>query len=502
MTNQKEPSDKVLTKHDESIEPIITQIDVLKFPVFFVNESPEDFLGDEVHKPSKFKITRKGPIGGVNEKDLFHALVHLAKQSDFESDEIPFISRQLLQMMNWGVSGFYYRKLQKTISNLCDMKITIEGEQLWKEVQFFHNPTLWSSKDPEQESLFPSSVYMAKSLQKICKEGRLKAIHPYFFSLRRALHAKRLFELISSRASDHKTWKVDIFELRDLMPLEGKKYRTKSGIKQSICLALDRLKTDGIIFDYRFNASEKNSENLLIDINNDYFYSKKFPTKSSSESQAPLLIEDNKNHLTQMLVERGIAEKTACELVLEHNEQKIELQIEHIDFIREQAEQGRAKAPDNPSAFLIKAIKENYQLPHNFKSSLERKKDIIKGNLIEEAEYYLEHNELLKAKAKVEECLKIDPEFSDANRIFNKVTELIREQEKNEAVAVYVESLSSENLEKLHRKTELRLKQELKPNFLSLISKEGRKSVFYQSMFQTVVLEQYELEKQQTSFPI
>ena len=219
---------KIPTKHDDSVTPIVTQLDVLRHPVFLAAElSDEDFDSEILISGKNTKVVRTGPKAGMNEEDLFHALVHVAYEGGFETQDVEFVSRRLLKLMKWGVSGAEYRRLIKAMNNLCAMRVTIDSDVVWKQMQFFHSPEIWhNAKDPDQEPLFKSSVSMGKALFKLCKSGRLKRVHSYYYDLRRFKYAKKIFSQICGRASDLKFWKVDIFELAKLIGLSGKKYKT------------------------------------------------------------------------------------------------------------------------------------------------------------------------------------------------------------------------------------------------------------------------------------
>ena len=89
----KEPGklSKIPTKHEDGVQPIITQTDVLKYPIFLVTEAPEEFDGSfPILGKTKVKLT--SPKLGANEADVFHALIHLGKQQNFREKEIEFIN--------------------------------------------------------------------------------------------------------------------------------------------------------------------------------------------------------------------------------------------------------------------------------------------------------------------------------------------------------------------------------------------------------------------------
>ena len=76
------------------------------------------------------------------------------------------------------------------------------------------------------------------------------------------------------------------------------------------------------------------------------------------------------SELERQLIQRGVTVATAAELVSQHSEERIRAQMERLDWLLE-------KKPENinePPAYLVQAIKNDYAAPKGFVSNAERKR--------------------------------------------------------------------------------------------------------------------------------
>ena len=88
------------------------------------------------------------------------------------------------------------------------------------------------------------------------------------------------------------------------------------------------------------------------------------------EVEQPLNFEEvsELGELERELVERGVTESTAVELVSSYPESQVRTQIEHFDFLTETS----PETVKNPGAWLPDAIRKRYGLPKGFTSKAER----------------------------------------------------------------------------------------------------------------------------------
>jgi hypothetical protein len=96
------------------------------------------------------------------------------------------------------------------------------------------------------------------------------------------------------------------------------------------------------------------------------------PTVLEIEPSQPLLDAGGNamNDLERELVRRGVNEATALELVRQHSEEKIRAQIERVDWLIVK----KPNKVEDPAAYLVCAIKEDYAPPPRFVSQAEHQR--------------------------------------------------------------------------------------------------------------------------------
>lgn len=86
--------------------------------------------------------------------------------------------------------------------------------------------------------------------------------------------------------------------------------------------------------------------------------------------EGPTAAEREISELERELIGHGVTEAVAAELVREHGEEKIAAQIERVDWLAEK----KPEKLDDPSAYLVAAIKNDYAAPKGFISKAERQR--------------------------------------------------------------------------------------------------------------------------------
>jgi hypothetical protein len=88
------------------------------------------------------------------------------------------------------------------------------------------------------------------------------------------------------------------------------------------------------------------------------------------EEPTPLLLETAETELERELIRRGVTAAVAQELVREHAEEKITAQMERLDWLAEK----KPQKIDDPAAYLVGAIRNDYAPPKGFVSKAERER--------------------------------------------------------------------------------------------------------------------------------
>lgn len=449
-----------------SFDPIITSIDFLKNPVFIPSFDTPDGYNGEFSVNGKVQVSLKGPALKANESDIFHALTHTAKKQNFKQNEVYFFMNDLLKLMHWERDGKNYARLKKSIDTLLEVGIEIEGVQpkmgkRSRRWQILTGRELYSGANKSQDILLKSWVRFSDEMLQLFKSGALKAIHPVYFDLRSPLE-KRLFGLLSVRASDLEFWKVTLVMLRDLLPLTGKTYQYQSKIWDTLKCPLHRLKERGIIFDFELQK-EKNSNQLSLCmwLNHDFFVSTKrrFTQKESSIIDEPLVAE---------LVKRGILEKVAKSLVDEAKDtQKIYKQLEHFDSKIISAPLSERLRP----GWLVEAIRSDYTYSFHLISDNEEKKIKQSVDLIKIAQNSFRHGEFDLVIQQAQNALMLNYS-KKAEEIIGEARQIIDREEKLKSI------------KKLMKTEELGLLREKAWKKVSILSKKPLQEIIASVMYQ------------------
>ncbi|MCP4601192.1 MAG: replication initiation protein [Proteobacteria bacterium] len=494
----------VPTKHEEGIEPIITQIDVLRNPVFSLKD-----VGEKIEEARQYGAGGNISVKVENQQlsahaaDVFHMLVHLAKQDDFVLDDqvLYFVTADVLRAMGWDQSGYYYNRFSRCLDELTNVRITFvketENGTIDGNLQFFHSKIIFKphkGKDDGQLSLYRSQISLTPLLLQICRKGRLKPIHPVYYKLHSRI-SKRLLELISAYASDLSKWEIDCIWLRDMIPLEGKKYKHAANVKDNLGRALKKLDQLNVIHAYEF---EKRGRQwfAIISPNHDYLYSRAYPVnKKRRRKTADDMIIDISPELTTIrrLVEYGINEATSRKLIDKHGEDLVEYQIEHLEYLIKQERNGATKkrAPKNHGGWLVKAITSNYMAPRGFKTqeeiNLEKKTRVAE----KEAQDLFSKKQYSKAVTIAEQYLGNSPTLEE---ILQAARQKIDEEKNSKLVDDFVKSLSKDQAAKIHKKTVIELKK-IAGNLGTKAIKEGITNPIYAGMFEKIAAVQFRKKK-------
>ena len=152
------------------------------------------------------------------------------------------------------------------------------------------------------------------------------------------------------------------------------------------------------------------------------------------------------SELERELTHRGVTLATAVELANQHTEEKIRAQMERLDWLLE-------KKPDKieePAAYLVQAIKNDFAAPKGFVSKAERQRreEAKQARTREEAEEHRhQHEKQTRERTELEAIDAYLQQLTPAQRIkheaaaFAQASEEIRQNYQNPAMHRFRESL-------------------------------------------------------------
>ena len=353
----------MLKKNCQNEAYVAMPMDFMRNPVFLPGGSPPAGFNGELFVNGDLKVTLKGAIEG-DAADIFYALADRAKKECFIHNKVSFVMGDLLKQLNLDDSGDNYARVRKAIDALYEVSVEIKGvtdsgttEGGWRIITSRH---LRKNNRNKSDGVH-SWVKLSDEILELFRAGALKLVHPIYFQLNGPLD-KRLFTLISVRASDLSNWEIKTFTLRDLMPLLGQKYMNPSGVLQQLDRTLKSLEKTGVIHGFEF-LKEGNRKDPIVTIrpNREYFYSQGRPVKHflekkeiGSKKEKPVV--SSENTIVSMLMAKKVSKKVAEELSQKYSEEKIK---EKIQFA-EELKMGNKNIRSIP-AFLVESIRNDYE---------------------------------------------------------------------------------------------------------------------------------------------
>ena len=298
------------------------------------------------------------------------ALIYLGKQADnFKSNRVAFTPNQIFTVVGWSPKGQNYERLRGVLRRLKHLTITYEnawwdteGRQYEEEYalsiiadyrivrqvsgpQAKQQPKSWVRWDPE----FYDSLVTRGSLKHIDFDQLLALKYPI---------AQRMYRFLDKRFHKRGEYAGDLRDFACGHIGLSEKYdigELKSKLKASIV----ELESIGFITTCapRERYSKQSKGKWTIRFERAAVHS------GDDESVAEA------NTMEQQLAAHGVTEAAAHELVEQHPEEQIALQLEHLEFLsRNKSHQ----APENPGAWLPVAIAKRYTPPKAFITKAER----------------------------------------------------------------------------------------------------------------------------------
>lgn len=420
----------------DDASPVIMSIDFLRNPVFIPGRDiPSDFDGN-LFVNGELKVSIKGPPLDGDAADVFHALTHRAREQNFANNKVSFVLNDLHKQLNLSRQGNSYSRVRKAIKSLYEVSVEMQGVNL-KSGKFeggwriLTARALYDNKDRKKGQGSQSWVKFSDEMLELFRSGALKAVHPIYFKLPEAID-RRLFALISVRASDLRSWEIPALTLRDLIPLLGKKYSTPSGVLQQLSRNLTRLQEFGVIKGFEVLKTDNKKEPLIsIHPNSDFYISKSSPSrKLFSASEEPSKETDQtltklEDPIVKQLISHGVLPESAMEAVFskENGAALAKLQLAHLSYLIK-----NAQAPRNPGGWLLEAIKKGYQMPSltDLETPTEATDRATRSKLLNDAEFlhFQGKHELAAEKAREILALGASP------KILTRVSKIINFVEK------------------------------------------------------------------------
>ena len=393
--------------------------------------------------------------------DVIIALMALTKaKTNFESRTVNFTRYELLKVLEWADRGYYYKRLTESLNRWVGVTLIFKRSWWDNERKTKGNKSLhileaasvveqsdWKASRSKQSEMPFSYIRWSEEFFQSFRANNLKRLDlDVYFSLKSSI-TKQLYRFLDKRFYKKPSWSFDVRALACEHIGMTRNYETWR-LKQKLQPAIDELTEKGFLKavepSKRFTKTGKGEWEVHFQRNG--AVRMPFPVVSAEETEPEELGE-----LARELIERGVTEKTAVELVSGYSAERIGRQIEHLDF---ELEGGRV---ENAGAWLATAIRDDFTPSKKFvpKAEREKQKQANEEKLNREAEAKRLH--VIKRREDAEREQREKEIQGKLTAYWEGLSETEREQLKAEAL----EAASPEALEQYESHTHKSFKETL-----------------------------------------
>lgn len=423
------------------------ELNLAEFPLSLISKKASDdvkvlVFEDSVYdRENKITVNRRVTISGsadcglpsAADEEVLLALIQVTKQQGFKSKKVHFSRYQLLQILGWEDTGYYYNRILNALNTW--LGVNVKWQNAWRD--YTKKNANWGSKgivliqdfELKRKDQKDSSSYItwADQLFNSFQAGNLKGLD---FGLYRALRnsiAKRMFRFLDKRFYNSERLVFDLSTFA-YEKIGMKRSYALPNVKQQFKAAIEELENVGFLKalsdDQRYRKIRAGMWEII------------FLRGVDDDGQRPLGLNiDTLPDIENELVKRGVSRSRAKSLAARFPEDHIRAKLEDFDF-RMGREESDPLRPKNPGGYLAQAIQEDYAPPKGFKSSADMERERL------EKEALAAHRKAVreaKAKAEADKQAAADYHYQrQVERVQNylkALSESDREQMETKALA-------------------------------------------------------------------
>src|SRR5215210_2620724 len=204
-------------------------------------------------------------LPGRFDQDVYVALLQMIDDKGLPEDGwLSFSLYELVELMGRKHSGRDYRQVRESLRRLATTSIESDNafyHRGWKEYisdtfSLLSEVKLSEYEDPKVERTDRTRVHLSQYFVDSYKANYLKNIDVEFYWSLASPIAKRLYRLVDKKRNGRRLWEVELFLLKDRIPLSPYKYPSK--IKEKLAPAHDELRHKGFLerVTYRTTADD------------------------------------------------------------------------------------------------------------------------------------------------------------------------------------------------------------------------------------------------------
>lgn len=302
------------------------------------------------------------------DEDVLLGLLKIASDTGFDTPRVHFTQRALLHLICWPSQAWSHQRLEQALARLTTTKILAKNSFWDKRYrryrQTLHFGIIDSYEMVDREGWKNSSALnWARFSDEFFDSIQVGYIKPLSFNLYFSLESsvtKRLFRYLDKKRHQKTRFEIRLHLLATVhVGLSPAKCRYPSSIKEKLAPAHDELVRCGFLESVDYDLDDKGEVKVI--------YTFGTPLTASEQPFLPGL--ETGADLIQRLVEAGVNEKVARELVRSQARAMVERQLDVVVYLL----QTDAASIRNPGAFLAQSIREGWTMqPPGYLSPAER----------------------------------------------------------------------------------------------------------------------------------
>lgn len=319
--------------------------------------------------PRRVTITGSDAFGLPTplDEEVLLALIQLSKLQGFTTKRVYFTRYQLLQILNWAPNGQSYARLDQALNRW--MGVTMYYKNAWRDRkaqswvdESFHmleRVKIITDERRSSESGYTSYFEWNEAVFKSFQNGNVKALNYDFFLSIESSIAKRLYRFLDKRF--HHSLSVE-FELKALCYEHVGLSRNSpvADLKRKLLKAIDELEGKGFLAPIpKVDRFRKDAPGLWKVIFKKAVQATPKLANSREVSTA--------GSLEELLIEFGIREAKATELVKLFGEDLVREKLTIATWLMEKRDQSLIS---NPPGYLISSIEKSFETPKPFRDEV------------------------------------------------------------------------------------------------------------------------------------
>ena len=298
-------------------------------------------------------------LPGRFDQDVYVALLHMIDQKGLPGDGwVSFSLYELVDLMGRKHSGRDYMQVRDSLKRMATTSIESVNafyhrgrkEYLTDTFSLLLEVKLAELEEANGERRDRNRILLSQFFVESYKANYLKHIDSGFYWSLSSPIAKRLYRLIDKKRSGRRLWEVELFSLRDRIPLSNYKFPSK--IKEKLAPAHAELLEKNFLEEASFRKGD-GKEYASYKIREDFIARKAAVQGRHYEEEEIFCI--------QRLRSEGMDGATAEELVTSHGVNRVMCYVEALPY---------QKRIRNPAGWLRNAITNGYDLDIPFSPSL------------------------------------------------------------------------------------------------------------------------------------